>query len=131
MSIFSGPGAGLIPDCMELKDYLNCATEEIQLNFRMENVPDARGNIGHWLGLVEYAHRRGLSLSTLRRHIKSGKLTHQLRQGRYYIWDELDADSSNPSLRSELAKAREEIAELRTLIAVYEENSHPLRDAHL
>lgn len=84
--------------------------------------------MGEWLSLMEFATKNGVSLSTLRRQIKSGKIEHRLESGRYLI---RDSDlPSNPSptqeileLESKLKKAREEIVELKTLLAFYEEQS--------
>lgn len=88
---------------------------------------------------MDYAMRHDVSLSTLRRYIKAGKISHKSEHGRYLIWDE-DAlpegpravsglttfASSGPSpeiqqLQHHLRKAQEEIAELKTLLALYEE----------
>jgi hypothetical protein len=90
----------------------------------------------NWIPLVEYAHKKGISLSTLRRHIKSGKITYKVDQGRYLLFDDSDtraqpmkAALSLDSLQLELQQAREEVAELKTLIAFYEEkNNHQRRD---
>jgi hypothetical protein len=40
---------------------------------------------GQWLPLIEYSVRSGLSLSTIRRRIKSNSLQYRLEQGRYLI----------------------------------------------
>jgi hypothetical protein len=90
----------------------------------------------NWIPLVEYAHKKGISLSTLRRHIKSGKIPYKVDQGRYLLFDDSNASdtpakvvSSVESLKLELQQAREEVAELKTLIAFYEEkNNHQRRD---
>jgi predicted DNA-binding transcriptional regulator AlpA len=92
----------------------------------------------NWIPLVEYAHKKGISLSTLRRHIKSGKIPYKVDQGRYLLFDDSDnktavapkASLSLESLQLELQQAREEVAELKTLIAFYEEKNHhqPRRD---
>lgn len=86
-----------------------------------------------WIPLMEYAVKKGISLSTLRRHIKAEKIPYRLENGRYLL---LDLDSGvgeylaisservsvpSPSLVNDLMKAKEEIAELKTLIAFYEE----------
>jgi predicted DNA-binding transcriptional regulator AlpA len=86
----------------------------------------------NWIPLVEYAHKKGISLSTLRRHIKSGKIPYKVDQGRYLLFDDSDANAvkaikpapSLESLQSQLQQAREEVAELKTLIAFYEEKNH-------
>lgn len=89
---------------------------------------------GTWLPLVDYAFENGVSLSTLRRHIKSGKILHRKENGRYLIFTEGNGVAPGPAeaanlkdrvshLEGDLQKAREQIAELKTLIAVYEEGT--------
>ena len=89
---------------------------------------------GQWLSLMEYATRNDVSLSTLRRHIKAGKVRFRSENGRYLIWSDALHSSSRavaaPSvdslsmdeLRIQLRLAREEIAELKTLVAFYEDS---------
>jgi hypothetical protein len=103
----------------------------------------------YWIPLMEYAVQTGVSLSTLRRYIKAGKIEFKVEKGRYLIAH--GAPTAGPatkpveypghvpaaapaaptsdlvsSLKSDLNKAREEISELKTLIALYEEGlSHP------
>jgi len=49
----------------------------------------ARGESnGCWLPLIEYSVRSGLSLSTIRRKIKSQTLTYRMENGRYLIFFE-------------------------------------------
>ena len=102
-----------------------------------------------WIPLMDYAIKKSVSLSTLRRHIKAGKIQYKIEQGKYFLYCGVGADSSandrNESfteetqsayvskasddsaprelkLREELRLAQEEIAELKMLIAIYEEN---------
>lgn len=98
-----------------------------------------------WVPLIEFAMNRGVSLSTLRRYIKTNRIAHKMISGKYFVLDDGDiavrpyhrhegqapyassAESNDePSklkkLEKELKKAREEIAELKTLVALYEEN---------
>ena len=105
-----------------------------------------------WLPLLEYSVRTGVSLSTLRRYIKAGKIEFRLEDGRYLLpltggavvetaaishpvatFSSSAAVGSRKeptaSLQSEIArlemelqKAREENAELRMLVALYEES---------
>ena len=86
-----------------------------------------QSNEGSWLPLMEYAQKTGSSLSTLRRHIKAQKVRFKLEGGRYFLWDAISSKSSLESethqLRLELAKCKEEIADLKTLIALYEEKT--------
>lgn len=99
---------------------------------------------GNWVPLMDYAMRKGVSLSTLRRQIKANKIEYRVESGRYLIWFEGDLDSANSdgqvpapkardfstessfkgraeALEVELRKAQQEIAELKMLIALYEE----------
>lgn len=89
---------------------------------------------GQWLSLMEYATRKSVSLSTLRRHIKAQKVRFRVENGRYLIWNQEGApqyateisDDTLTELRLQLQKAREEIAELKTLVAFYEEHHEGL-----
>ena len=96
---------------------------------------------GMWIPLMDYATKKNLSLSTLRRYIKADKVMYKVEQGRYLLWDE-NLNVEQPSfptqiefeeeevaflqvslrqLEQDLKRAHEEIAELKTLIALYEE----------
>ncbi len=77
----------------------------------------------HWIPLLKYAAKKGVSLSTLRRHIKADKIRHKKEKGKYFIFDNLPNASSEEvkSMRVDLQRAYREIAELKTLIAFYEE----------
>lgn len=114
---------------------------------------------GEWLPLMDYAIKKGVSLSTLRRYIKANKVQFRIENGRYLIFDDSEeipppqsyktarTDSVATSLvratsdeasmlqsrlkktETDLQQAREEIAELKTLIALYEEKfTHPRMD---
>jgi predicted site-specific integrase-resolvase len=111
-----------------------------------------------WIPLMDYSMKTGVSLSTLRRHIKAGKIEFRRHEGRYLLKDESPgqasvrsaspssfsttrpetifsrvssdsrpsvADSRNVddlnAIRLQLRHAQEEIAELKTLLACYEE----------
>ena len=94
---------------------------------------------GHWIPLVEYSVRNGVSLSTLRRHIKANKIRYRQEEGKYLIYDGSAAapekasgrSAGNKELRNlrskvgqleqDLRAAQIEISELKTLIALYEE----------
>ena len=94
----------------------------------------------NWIPLVEFSVKKGISLSTLRRYIKSNKIPWKLLEGRYLVLDDgtftaprnhdprLNPGSSNPDMEDRvkyieqaLNAANEEIAELKTLVAFYEE----------
>lgn len=99
-----------------------------------------------WIPLVEFSVQKGISLSTLRRYIKQNKIPWKLLDGRYLVMDDGTfiaprnhaaqaglvsspaAHSTNNStearlqhLEESLTAANEEIAELKTLLAFYEE----------
>ena len=99
----------------------------------------------NWVPLVEFSVKKGISLSTLRRYIKANKIPWKLIEGRYLVMDDgtihaprnhdpdqniivrrtpeiSDIESRLKHLETELSAAHEEIAELKTLIAFYEEN---------
>jgi hypothetical protein len=85
---------------------------------------------GEWISLMDYAMRSGVSLSTLRRHIKANKLVYRVENGRYLLLNPdsctdhsaVTEDQQDALLtKAELQRAREEISELRMLIALYEE----------
>jgi predicted site-specific integrase-resolvase len=89
---------------------------------------------GHWIPLMDYAMKNGVSLSTLRRHIKAGKLRHKSEHGKYYVFDDrfdddfelssgedLSLEARVANLEGDLKKAKQEIAELKMLVAIYEE----------
>jgi hypothetical protein len=89
-----------------------------------------------WIPLMDYAIKTGISLSTLRRHIKANKLTYKVENGRYLLKGAKESegipekealklslpDTDLGKITHELKKAQEEIAELKTLIAFYEDN---------
>lgn len=92
---------------------------------------------GIWIPLMEYAIKKGISLSTLRRHIKANKVKFKVESGRYLLWD-LAQELATPNhpaqheysktleyevarLQREVSTYKEEIADLKTLIALYEE----------
>ena len=99
----------------------------------------------NWVPLVEFSVQKGISLSTLRRYIKSNKIAWKLSEGRYLVMDDGSfvaprnhagamADPSTvptfvnsnmeariKKLESKLMAANEENAELKTLLAFYEE----------
>ena len=96
---------------------------------------------GTWIPLMDYAMKNGVSLSTLRRYIKAGKVQYKSENGKYLILSSQPASADwlsandfdsiafdgNPiegrvsNLEVELKKAQEEIAELKMLVAIYEE----------
>jgi hypothetical protein len=98
---------------------------------------DPMGNqAGNWIPLMDYAMKKGVSLSTLRRYIKANKIRYRVENGRYLLPVDLnlrDTAGEPTSLEMQeilqtmsvdLKHAREEIAELKTLVAFYESKLH-------
>ncbi|NDD92998.1 hypothetical protein EBZ37_13065 [bacterium] len=96
--------------------------------------------IENWIPLVEFSVKKGISLSTLRRYIKSNKIPWKLLEGRYLVLDDgtftaprnhdprlnipnssEDMEARVKNIEQALNAAHEEIAELKTLVAFYEE----------
>ncbi len=93
----------------------------------------------NWVPLVEFSVKKGISLSTLRRYIKANKIAWKLVEGRYLVMDDgtftaprnpvdgssplpqTDIDGRMKNLEQQLIAANEEIAELKTLVAFYDE----------
>lgn len=79
-----------------------------------------------WLPLMEYAVKTGTSLSTLRRYIKANKVAYRVESGKYYVrcapipTVNSESAAETQALRTQLKMAQEEIVELKTLIAFYE-----------
>lgn len=73
---------------------------------------------GAWLPLLEYAVKKGLSLSTLRRRIKANKIQFQLREGRYIIFDDGSFPLEDP--QKIISDLKEQVADLKTLVQVLE-----------
>lgn len=81
-------------------------------------------NNGQWVPLVEYANRKGVSLSTLRRYIKAQQIRFKQDDGKYFIWDEAPPDSEE-SIQKKVHTLERDVEEikmsLQTLMALYEE----------
>ena len=73
---------------------------------------------GSWVPLIEYAVRQGISLSTLRRRIKTNEIKYQLKRGRYFIFEE-GSPAAERSTR-DILELQEQIADLKTLVQVLE-----------
>lgn len=101
-----------------------------------------------WIPILDYAVLRGISTSTLRRYIKANKIQYKVENGRYLLladanlaektrialasprpaWDGTASPSPDMSvyarvreLEDKLARAEEQIGELKMLVAIYEE----------
>lgn len=89
-------------------------------------------DLENWVGILDYAKLRGLSISTIRRKIKQKKLKYELINGKYFIFaDNFNSNEEstkhefylaleNRQLKKEIIKMKEEMLELKMLINLYE-----------
>jgi hypothetical protein len=82
---------------------------------------------GIWLSILDYARVKKISISTIRRSIKSGIINYKLMDGKYFIYTkkeqpETEVDGFDILLR-ENKKLKEEITDLKMLLSVYETSS--------
>lgn len=67
-----------------------------------------------WLSLNEYANRHQVSVSTLRRRIKSKKIEYKLEDGKYFIMedgDQASAQTSNSTPKQNVAEGGKVVSE--------------------
>ncbi len=89
-----------------------------------------------WLSIMDYAVKNDVSLSTIRRYIKTNKIHYRMEHGKYFLQDEappegifangLGSSASRLEGRVEVLERRlneavEQISELKMLVAIYEE----------
>lgn len=53
--------------------------------------------MSNWLPITEYSLRKGISVSTIRRKIKSKSIKHKIENGKYFIMDDNSEDHINES----------------------------------
>lgn len=90
--------------------------------------------MGEYLRLIDYAMKYGVSLSTLRRRIKSGQLPYRLERGKYFLPDTPMATQVSrghrPSQKierslylgpsKELIQLQKEVVDLKMMVSVLE-----------
>jgi len=90
---------------------------------------------GHWLTINEYSQYRSISVSTIRRYIKSNKVKFRNCEGKYYLYvsyENMNRKKSDESLLKldlenahvKIRKLEEENSEMRMLISAYEERTN-------
>lgn len=90
---------------------------------------------GVWLSITDYSSYKKVSISTIRRHIKTNLLKYREEHGKYLIYvpsaekirvreDEelLKVRLENELLKAQLRQLREENNELRMLVDIYEKD---------
>ncbi|MEX0798677.1 MAG: hypothetical protein WD025_04505 [Bacteriovoracaceae bacterium] len=91
---------------------------------------------GRWLSILEFAHYKGKSVSTVRRYIKADRVKHKEENGKYFIWAKdyhdpaqqnekafLELRLENERLKKENRVLSEQTDELKMLVEIYEEES--------
>jgi hypothetical protein len=95
---------------------------------------------GVWLSITDYSRYKNVSISTIRRHIKSNILKYKEENGKYFIYtpsvdrvklkeeeELLRLKFEAELLRTQLRELREEANELRMLVEVYEKQPKLIR----
>lgn len=85
---------------------------------------------GIWLSILDYASVKKISISTIRRSIKSGHVKYKEENGKYLIWtrevnvqkEELSTKMELEFLKKRNRELEEEINDLKMLLHVYERN---------
>lgn len=83
---------------------------------------------GIWLSILDYANVKKVSISTIRRSIKSGHIKYKEENGKYFIWTrEITVQKEELALKLEVEflkkrnrELEEEINDLKMLLSVYE-----------
>lgn len=86
---------------------------------------------GIWLSILDYANVKKVSISTIRRSIKSGHVKHKEENGKYFIWTkEIAVQKEELSIKLELEflkkrnrELEEEVNDLKMLLQVYENSA--------
>jgi predicted site-specific integrase-resolvase len=83
---------------------------------------------GHWLSISEYSNYRGVSVSSIRRYIKDGRVKSKFEEGKYKIY----VSDENYTLRVNLKEKEElsmrlELHELKDRIRLLKEENNDLR----
>lgn len=89
---------------------------------------------GIWLSILDYANVKKISISTIRRSIKSGHVKCKEENGKYFIWTKettIQKEELSLKLESEILKKKnreleEEINDLKMLLQVYETRALPI-----
>jgi hypothetical protein len=92
---------------------------------------------GVWLTITDYSAYKKVSISTIRRHLKSNILQSRIEDGKYFIYvpnsEKVKIKEEEEILRLKLEiellrrqwrEASEELSELRMLVDLYESNPH-------
>ena len=83
---------------------------------------------GHWLTIPEYSTYRNKSVSTIRRYIKSNRVTYKLDDGKYLIFvSDENYQNKKSIIEKEEMELRFKVLELEARIRTLEEENNDLR----
>lgn len=82
---------------------------------------------GAWMTLSEYAGIRGISMSTARRYVKSGRLKTKLEQGKYFIFVTKERLNKAESPEKKILELQLEIELLRRKQSILVEENNDLK----
>jgi len=93
---------------------------------------------GVWLSITDYSRYKNVSISTIRRHLKTNILKHKEENGKYFVYvassDRLKFKEEEEALkiqldvellRNQVRQLRDENNELKMLVNIYEGQSRP------
>ncbi len=87
-----------------------------------------------WVSIIDYASIKGISISTIRRYLKSNRLKNELRNGKYYIeitdvYNTMKNESvnyteeENIKLKKQIDNFEQELGDLKDLLNIYEKQN--------
>lgn len=83
---------------------------------------------GIWLTILDYAQHKDISISTVRRYIKAGRVKHRLVEGRFEIYISQDRLATQEAKKNdELSVLKREIEILRSQVRTLTEANNDLK----
>lgn len=83
-------------------------------------------NEGVWLSITDYSRYKNVSISTIRRHIKTNIVRYKEENGKYFIYTP-SSDKVRLKVEEENLKSKLEVEFLRTQIRQLQEENNELR----
>ncbi len=98
-------------------------------------------NTGVWMSILEYASFKSISISTIRRYIKAGRVKTKKDGGKFYIYvspekiidkntkeeAQLKIQLENERLKMKIQSLEEELNDLKMLVQIYEQGQQQTR----
>ncbi|MEI8347278.1 MAG: hypothetical protein WCG27_07410 [Pseudomonadota bacterium] len=94
--------------------------------------------VGLWIPLNDYCRIKNISISTIRRYVKAGKVQYRMESGKYLIYtpwageegpdpltcEVVNLKKENEEFQNQIRQLRQENADLRMLVQIYEKNNN-------